>query len=53
MTASGCQQPKPVGAGYAPVVQYEPTPYDLDLTGDPEATWDEIQADRGPEAEAL
>lgn len=32
---------------------YQPTPYDLDLTDDPDATWAEIQADTGPEAEAL
>jgi hypothetical protein len=32
---------------------YQPTPYDLYLTDDPDATWAEVQADAGPEAEAL
>lgn len=32
---------------------YQPTPYDVYLTDDPEATWDEIQAESGPEADVL
>jgi hypothetical protein len=37
----------------ASYITYRPTPYDAGITDDPEAQWDEIGPEPGPEAEAL
>lgn len=34
---------------FAPYITYEPTPYDMDLTDDPEAGWREFGAESEPE----